>query len=48
LPPFLDTVEINNLVLNGATVDLILQRYPSNVGVKVVRKTGYVKVVTLA
>jgi glycogen debranching enzyme len=48
LPEFLDTVEIRNLLLNGSTVDLTLQRYPTNVGVKVLRKNGSVKVVTLA
>jgi glycogen debranching enzyme len=48
LPPFLDTVEIRNLTLNGSTVDLTLQRYPSNVGVKVVRKVGKMEIVTLA
>jgi glycogen debranching enzyme len=47
LPPFLDSVEISNLVLNGSTIDLILQRYPSNVGVKIVRKDGNIKIVTL-
>jgi glycogen debranching enzyme len=47
LPPFLDSVEIRNLELNGASVDLTLQRYPSNVGVKVLRKSGNIKVVTL-
>ena len=48
LPPFLDTVEIRDLAINGATVDLALQRYPSNVGVKVVRKDGDAEVVTVA
>jgi hypothetical protein len=32
LPPFLDTVEIRELQVNGAKVDLLLQRYPNNVG----------------
>jgi hypothetical protein len=41
-------VEIRNLAINGSTVDLTLQRYPSNVGVKVVRKEGNAEVVTVA
>ncbi|HVL75503.1 MAG TPA: amylo-alpha-1,6-glucosidase, partial [Noviherbaspirillum sp.] len=48
LPPFLDTVEIRELQVNGATVDLRLQRYPNNVGVNVVRKSGDVEVVVVA
>jgi glycogen debranching enzyme len=48
LPLFLDNVEIRNLAINGSTVDLTLQRYPSNVGVKVVRKEGNAEVVTVA
>ena len=48
LPPFLETVEINGLVLNGATVDLRLQRYPNNVGINVVRKVGHAEVVVVA
>jgi glycogen debranching enzyme len=48
LPPFLETVEINGLSIGGATVDLMLQRYPNNVGINVVRKDGDVRVVTTA
>ncbi len=48
LPPFLNTVEITNLVLSGSSVDLTLQRYPSNVGIKVVRKSGNAEIVTVA
>ena len=48
LPPFLDTVEITDLSINGATVDLILQRYPNNVGIEVARKVGNPEVVTVA
>ncbi|HEX7634865.1 MAG TPA: amylo-alpha-1,6-glucosidase [Noviherbaspirillum sp.] len=48
LPPFLQTVEIRNLSINGATVDLLLQRYPNNVGVNVVRKEGDAEVVAVA
>ncbi|HJV80330.1 amylo-alpha-1,6-glucosidase [Noviherbaspirillum sp.] len=48
LPPFLETVEIHDLSINGATVDLLLQRYPNNVGVNVIRKEGNVEVVAVA
>lgn len=48
LPPFLERVEIHDLWINGATVDLLLQRYPNNVGVNIIRKTGNVEVVAVA
>lgn len=48
LPPFLEMVEIKDLSLRNATVDLQLQRYPNNVGVKVVRKEGVAEVVVVA
>ncbi|HEY0845083.1 MAG TPA: amylo-alpha-1,6-glucosidase [Noviherbaspirillum sp.] len=48
LPPFLETVEIRDLEVNGASVDLLLQRYPNNVGVNIIRKTGNVEVVAVA
>ncbi|HEX2530407.1 MAG TPA: amylo-alpha-1,6-glucosidase [Burkholderiaceae bacterium] len=48
LPSFLETVEIRNLAFNGAKVDLLLQRYPNNVGVNVVRKEGHMEVVVVA
>jgi glycogen debranching enzyme len=48
LPPFLDTLEIRNLAIGSATVDLLLQRYPNNVGINILRKTGNVQVVSVA
>ncbi|MEN3366261.1 MAG: hypothetical protein V7606_3535 [Burkholderiales bacterium] len=48
LPPFLETVEIRDLAIGDATVDLMLQRYPNNVGINIVRKDGDVRVVTTA
>ena len=48
LPPFLETVEIRDLCIGDATVDLILQRYPNNVGINILRKSGEVRVVTTA
>ncbi|GAB3542009.1 amylo-alpha-1,6-glucosidase [Noviherbaspirillum agri] len=48
LPPFLDRIEIHDLSINGATLDLMLQRYPNNVGVNVIRKEGKAEVVAVA
>jgi glycogen debranching enzyme len=48
LPPFLETVEIRDLAINGAKVDLLLQRYPNNVGVNIIRKEGNLEVVAVA
>ncbi len=48
LPSFLETVEIRDLAINNATVDLRLQRYPHNVGINVVRKEGDAEVVVVA
>lgn len=48
LPPFLERVEIRNLTLSGSSVDLLLQRYPNNVGINVMRKHGNVEVVVVA
>ncbi|HYD97115.1 MAG TPA: amylo-alpha-1,6-glucosidase [Noviherbaspirillum sp.] len=48
LPPFLERVEIRDLSINGASLDLLLQRYPNNVGVNVIRKDGKAEVVVVA
>jgi glycogen debranching enzyme len=48
LPPFLDSVEIRDLSIRGCTVDLLLERYPNNVGVNILRKDGPVEVVVMA
>jgi glycogen debranching enzyme len=48
LPPFLDTVHIYDLTINGAALDLLLQRYPNNVGINVARKEGHAQVVAVA
>ena len=48
LPPFLERVEVRDLSIAGATVDLLLQRYPNNVGVNVIRKEGPAEVVVVA
>lgn len=48
LPAFLDTVELLNLEVGDAMVDLRIQRYPHNVGINIVRKDGHVNVVNVA
>jgi glycogen debranching enzyme len=48
LPSFLETVEIRDLSISGTSVDLLLQRYPNNVGINVMRKHGNVEVVVVA
>lgn len=48
LPPFLETVEIKDLSFRGACFDLLLERYPNNVGVEIVNKEGNVEVVVMA
>ena len=45
LPAFLDHVQIKNLVLGDASADLILERYPNNVGINVINKKGDLTVV---
>jgi glycogen debranching enzyme len=48
LPPFMETMEIRDLRVMGATLDLRLQRYPNNVGINIVRKKGKAEVVIIA
>ncbi len=48
LPAFLDKLEIRDLAIGGAVVDLLIQRYPNNVGINLVRKEGKAEVVTIA
>jgi glycogen debranching enzyme len=48
LPSFLDTVEIRNLTVGNTKMDLVLQRYPNNVGINVMRKEGASEVVVVA
>jgi len=48
LPAFLDSVELQDLVIGDAIVDLQLQRYPNNVGINIVSKVGNVNVVNVA
>jgi glycogen debranching enzyme len=48
LPPFLETVEIRNLSIGAASMDLSLQRYPHNVGINIMRREGNAQVVVVA
>jgi glycogen debranching enzyme len=47
LPEFLDELWLSNLGVGAASVDLHLKRYPADVGVTVLRKSGTVQVATL-
>jgi hypothetical protein len=47
LPSFLDEVRIKNLRVGSASVDLLLKRYPSDVGINVLRREGELEVVVV-
>jgi glycogen debranching enzyme len=47
LPPWLDRVDLRDLQVAGATVDLQIRRYPRDVGISVERKDGEVEVVVV-
>jgi glycogen debranching enzyme len=47
LPPFLEEVRIENLMVGGASVDLLLERHPYDVGVRVLRRATDVEIVLL-
>jgi glycogen debranching enzyme len=47
LPEFLKQVEIKNLRVGEASVDLLLHRYPHAVGTSVLRREGDVEIVTI-
>jgi glycogen debranching enzyme len=40
LPEFIDWMRVTNLAIGERSVDLLLQRYETNVGIDVLRKTG--------
>jgi glycogen debranching enzyme len=48
LPPFLESATIDKLAVGDAVVDLQLQRYPNNVGINIMRRSGKVEVVSVA
>ena len=47
LPSFIEEVQISNLRVGEAVIDLSLHRYPDDVGINVVRREGTVEIVTL-
>ena len=47
LPHCLDTIEIKNLQVGNAAVDLTIHRYPEDVGINVVRREGRITVTTI-
>ena len=47
LPEFLNELWITNLRVGTASVDLRLQRFPDDVGINILRRTGNVQLATL-
>ncbi|MGQ0696566.1 MAG: amylo-alpha-1,6-glucosidase [Nitrospiraceae bacterium] len=47
LPPFLESIEIKNLQIGHAAVDLSLERHAKDVGINVLRREGRVKIVVM-
>lgn len=47
LPPFLERVEIRNITIGDACVDLTLDRYPEDVGLAVTRREGQVEIMVV-
>lgn len=47
LPPFLEHIDIKNLRVGGATVDLSLERHDQDVGINVLRREGRVGIVVM-
>jgi hypothetical protein len=44
LPPFLERVEVRNLSIGAARLDLVLDRHEEDVALRVARRTGEVEV----
>ncbi|MDH4304128.1 MAG: amylo-alpha-1,6-glucosidase [Nitrospira sp.] len=47
LPPFLERVELRNLTIGAASLDLVLDRHENKVALTVARRTGEVEVVLI-
>lgn len=47
LPPFLDQIQINDLQVGDSCVDLLISRYERDVGVRLTRREGEVKLAVL-
>ena len=45
LPPFLEHIEIKNLRIGDAEVDLSLERHAKDVGINILRREGRVEIV---
>ena len=45
LPPFLEHIEMKNLRIGDATVDLSLERHPKDVGINILRREGHIEIV---
>jgi glycogen debranching enzyme len=47
LPPFLEEIEVRNLRIGPAVVDLLLLRHANDVGIQVLRREGKVEIITV-
>jgi len=47
LPPFIDRVRVENLRVGPATLDLVLDRNPHDVGVSALRRSEDIQIVVL-
>jgi hypothetical protein len=47
LPEFIDKMQIKNLKVGTASVDLLLRRHDLDVGITVIRRAGKVEVVSV-
>jgi hypothetical protein len=45
LPPFLEHIEMKNLRIGDAVVDLSLERHAKDVGINILRREGRVEIV---
>ncbi len=47
LPPSVDWLELSNLQIGGAALDLRLERHAHDVGVRVLRREGDIEIVAI-
>ena len=47
LPPYLDEVRVSNLRVGDSCIDVLFHRYPDDVGISVMRRSGAIEVVAV-
>src|SRR5690606_660011 len=47
LPPYLDQVRVSNLRVGDSCIDVLFHRYPDDVGISVMRRSGAIEVVAV-